>query len=74
MKSKSETITIQALCDELKIAPRIAREKLRVAVREPKRYPELAKSHKPREAWSWAKGSPAEKEARVVLQAPASNA
>jgi hypothetical protein len=56
MKAKTETITIQVLCDELHIAPRIAREKLRIAVREPKKYPDLAKTHKPREAWSWAKG------------------
>jgi hypothetical protein len=32
-------------------------------------YPELAKAHKPRSAWEWPKGSPAEKEARLALTA-----
>jgi hypothetical protein len=41
----------------MKIDPRIAREKLRIAVREAKKYPELAKVHKPRSAWEWPKGS-----------------
>ena len=31
-----------AICAELKINPRVAREKLRVAIREPKKYPNLA--------------------------------
>jgi len=45
------------------------REKLRIAVREAKKYPELAKAHKPRSAWEWPKGSLAEKEARAALTA-----
>jgi hypothetical protein len=60
-------VSLKALCNELKLEPRIAREKLRMAAREAKKYPELAKLHKPRAAWEWVKGSPAEKEARAAL-------
>jgi hypothetical protein len=62
-------VSLKAICAELKLDPRIAREKLRIAVREAKKYPELAKAHKPRSAWEWPKGSPAEKEARAALAA-----
>ena len=62
-----EPITLKGICTELKINPRVAREKLRAAIREPKKYPNLAKAHKPRQPWQWAKGSPAEKEARAAL-------
>jgi len=63
----TEVITLKAICAELKIDPRIAREKLRAAVREPKTFPNLAKAHKPRQAWEWPKGSNVEKEARAAL-------
>lgn len=66
---KPSVITLKALCVELKLDPRIAREKLRIAAREGKKYPELAKAHKPRGAWEWVKGSEAEKEARAALAA-----
>lgn len=66
---KPPVVTLKALCLELKIDPRIAREKLRIATREGKKYPELAKAHKPRGAWEWVKGSEAEKEARAALVA-----
>jgi hypothetical protein len=62
-------VSLKAICSEMKLDPRIAREKLRIAVREAKKYPELAKAHKPRSAWEWPKGSPAEKEARLALAA-----
>ena len=42
-------ITLKGICAELKIDPRVAREKLRTAIREPKKYPNLAKAHKPRQ-------------------------
>lgn len=64
-----EVVTLKALCTELSIDPYEAREKLRIAAREPKKFPELAKAHKPRQPWEWAKGSGAEKEARSVLGA-----
>ncbi len=70
MTDKSpEIITLKALCAELKIDPKEARERLRDAVRDPKKYPELAKSHKPRSPWQWLKGSAAEKETRLILAA-----
>jgi len=62
-------VSLKAICAELKLDPRVSREKLRIAAREPKKYPELAKVHKPRTSWEWEKGSLAEKEARVALTA-----
>jgi hypothetical protein len=66
---KPPVVTLKALCLELKLDPRIAREKLRIAAREGKKFPELAKAHKPRGAWAWVKGSEAEKQARAALTA-----
>ena len=63
----SDIITLKALCEELKIDPREAREKLRAAVSDAKANPELAKARKPRTPWQWVKGSAAEKEARKSL-------
>ena len=37
-------VSLKAICSEMKLDPRIAREKLRIAVREAKKFPELAKS------------------------------
>lgn len=63
----SDIITLKAICLELKIDPREAREKLRTAVSEAKANPELAKARKPRTPWQWVKGSSAEKEVRGVV-------
>ena len=60
-------ISLKTLCTELKIQPRIAREKLRLAAAEPKKHPELSKGRRPRDPWEWPKGSPAEKEARTII-------
>jgi hypothetical protein len=60
-------VSLKVICSEMKLDPRIAREKLRIAVREANKFPELAKAHKPRSAWEWPKGSTAEKEARSAL-------
>lgn len=65
----SDIVTLKALCKELKIDPREAREKLRAAVSDAKANPELAKAHKPRSAWQWIKGSAGENNARQVLKA-----
>ena len=46
-------VSLKAICSEMKLDPRIALEKLRIAVREAKKFPELAKAHKPRSAWEW---------------------
>lgn len=63
----TDTVTLKAICEELKIDPREARERLRAAASDAKANPELAKAHKPRTPWQWVKGSVAEKEARKVL-------
>ena len=63
----SEVVTLKQICDELKLDPREARERLRGAVRDGK-HPALAKSRKPRTPWQWVKGSDAEKEARAALK------
>jgi hypothetical protein len=62
-----ELVTLKQLCAELKIDPREARERLRLAKRDAKKNPELAKSHKPGHAWEWPKNSPALKEVRAAL-------
>lgn len=63
----ADIVTLKTLCEELKIDPREARERLRAAVGDAKANPELAKARKPRTPWQWVKGSNAEKEARIVL-------
>ena len=69
VKAKADTVSLKAICAESKLDPRLAREKLRIAAREAKKFPELAKTHKPRSAWEWARGSEAEKQAREALTA-----
>ena len=66
-KPTIEMVTLKQLCVELKVDPREARERLRLAVRDAKKNPELTKSHKPGHAWEWPKNSAALKEARGVL-------
>ena len=63
----ADIVTLKALCEELKIDPREARERLRAAVSDAKANPELAKARKPRTPWQWVKGSKSELEARKVL-------
>lgn len=63
----TEIITLNQICEELKIDPREAREKLRTSARDKKNYPALA-AHKPRTPWQWVKGSDGEKEAKAALQ------
>ena len=65
---KTERVNLKAICVELKLDPRLAREKLRVAARDAKKFPDLAKARRPRTAWEWPKGSPAEQQARAALK------
>ena len=65
----TDMVSLKAICAELKLDPRLAREKLRIAAREAEKFPELAKAHRPRSAWEWPKGSAAEKQAREALAA-----
>jgi hypothetical protein len=63
----TDIITLKALCEELRIDPREAREKLRAAISDAKANPELAKARKPRTPWQWVKESKALAEARKLL-------
>lgn len=47
----AEIVTLKALCEELKIDPREARERLRAAVSDAKANPEPAKARKPYTPW-----------------------
>lgn len=62
-----EIVTLNQLCTELKLDPRECRERLRLAARDATKFPELAKMHKPRTPWQWAKASAGEKEARAAI-------
>lgn len=64
----ADIITLKQICTELKLDPREARERLRAAARDAKKHPELAKTHRARSPWTWVKGSPGEKEARVAVK------
>lgn len=66
-KPAIDIVTLKQLCTELKVDPREARERLRLAARDAKKNPELAKSHKPGHTWEWPKNSIALKEARTAL-------
>jgi hypothetical protein len=66
-KPTIEMVTLKQLCTELKVDPREARERLRLAVRDSKKNPELARSHKPGQTWEWPKSSAALKEAKAAL-------
>ncbi len=61
-------ITLKKICAELKVDPREARERLRLAVKNPKKYPALAKDRKPGEAWEWPDKSAALTEAKKAVQ------
>lgn len=63
----TDIVTLKTLCEELKIDPREARERLRTAVGDAKANPELAKARKPRTPWQWVKGSAAEKQAIAAI-------
>jgi hypothetical protein len=64
----TDIVTLKALCDEMNIDPREARERLRAAASDAKANPEMAKARKPRTPWQWIKGSATAKEARRALQ------
>ncbi|SES98324.1 hypothetical protein [Oceanicella actignis] len=64
----TDIVSLKAICDELKIDPREARERLRAAASDAKANPELAKARKPRTPWQWVKGSKALEEAKRALK------
>ncbi len=53
----TDIVTLKAICEELKIDPREARERLRAAASDAKANPELAKARKPRTSWQWVNPS-----------------
>jgi hypothetical protein len=63
IKKTKNIIELRTLCFEHKIDPRDARVKLRLAVKDANKFPELAKTYKPRQPWQWGKDSTAHKEA-----------
>lgn len=70
MTDKNDSIIeLKAICAAMKLDPREARAKLRLAVKDTKQFPELAKVYGPRQPWQWVKDSPAHKEAQEALAA-----
>ena len=68
MTTQTNAITLKEICKEHKLCPRLSRMLLREAAKDEKKYPNLAKHHKPRTGWVWAKGSKALEEATAVLK------
>ncbi|MBW3245369.1 hypothetical protein KUV57_22165 [Epibacterium sp. DP7N7-1] len=67
----TDIVTLKAICEELRIDPREARECLRAAASAAKANPELARARKPRTPWQWVKGSKALEEARRAMKGAA---
>ena len=51
--SKPEMVTLDQLARELRMPPRDARMLLRLAAKQTKVYPTLAKEHIARQPWQW---------------------
>ena len=66
-KSTTTIITLDDLCGELKVSPREARSKLRMASKDAKKFPNLSKEHVARQPWRWAADTPALDEARKAV-------
>ena len=65
--AKIEMVTLKQLCAELKVDPREARERLRLAVRDGKEESGISQVAQARHTWEWPKNSMALKEARTAL-------
>jgi hypothetical protein len=65
VRKETAMIALKALCAELNVNPRKARQLLRKAAEKP-RTPLVKEPHRP---WRWKAGSKAEREARKVLGA-----
>ncbi len=68
MTTQTKTTTLQELCKEHKLCPRVSRMLLREAAKDEKKNPSLAKHHKPRTAWIWPVGSKGLEEALNILK------
>ncbi|WP_395541034.1 hypothetical protein [Neotabrizicola sp. sgz301269] len=62
----TEIVTLKALCDELKLNPRKARQRLRAASVSGE-HQQLIEGRKSKDAWQWVAGSTELDEARRVL-------
>ena len=60
-------VTLDQIAVEMKMTPRDARMLLRLAAKQTKHYPNLAKEHIARQPWRWTTGSKALEEARKAL-------
>lgn len=63
----ADTVTLKTLCDELKLNPRKARQRLRAAAGDGSVHKDLGEGRKPKDIWQWAEGSKALELARKVL-------
>lgn len=68
MKTQTKTVTLKEICREHKLCPRLSRMLLRDAIKDEKKYPNLAKHHKPRTAWMWNINSKELEEAVKILK------
>jgi len=67
--SEKNSVGLKVLCQELKLDPRDARAKLRIAAKDKKNYPQLHASHQSRKPWRWEAPSAGLDEARKALSA-----
>ena len=68
MTTQPKTVTLQEICKQHKLCPRISRMLLREAAKDDKKHLHLAKLHKPRTAWIWPAGSKSLEEALAALK------
>ena len=57
-KPTTTIITLDDICAEMKVSPRDARSRLRMASKDGKKYPNLGKEHVARQPWRWTDGTP----------------
>lgn len=65
--NKAKTITLADLCKQMKMNPREARMRLRLAASKKDEFPALVEAHVPRQPWQWTVGSDALEEATKAL-------
>ena len=68
VKKSEEIVPLKLVCKELNIDPREARARLRYATGKfSTKYPNLAKTHKPKQTWEWKKDSKEHVEAKKAI-------
>lgn len=66
-RSNGKLVALKTICSELNVEPRAARMKLRKAVTNKEKYPNLAASHAANARWEWEAGSPALEEVKACI-------